>query len=133
MSRKLDGLVALRGRAGFASGANLIYATGGVAQGHIDHRFTTSNGANRFTQTDESQATGYQVGGGYERRLTDRVSLGVEYIYTNLKDDGHTVRAQGPVAATNPFILRNPAGTDFQRTEEDVKVHSFRVTAGWRF
>lgn len=133
MTRDLEYLVALRARGGFAFGGNLLYATGGVAQGQIDHKFFTNNAVNSFTQSSDDRATGYQVGGGFERMLTKDVTMGIEYIYTNLEDDSHKVRAQGPAPAANPFILVNGAGTDFRRSEEDFKIHSVKVTAAYRF
>ncbi len=133
MQRELESMIALRARGGYAFGDNLIYATGGVAQGRLDHTFSTSNTANTFTQTSDDRATGYQIGGGLEHRLTPNITLGAEYLFTSLKDDDHVVRAQGPAPATNPFILANSAGTDFRRSEEDFRVHSFRVTMGYRF
>jgi opacity protein-like surface antigen len=81
----------------------------------------------------DDQADGYQVGGGVEHKVTDQVSLGLEYLYTKLQDDGFRVRAAGPAPATNPFILGNAAGTDFRRSEEDFGVHQVRVTASYRF
>jgi outer membrane immunogenic protein len=133
MQRKLRSILALRARAGFALDRNLFYATGGVARGQLEHAFFTSNTANTFVQRSDDEANGYQWGGGYERQLTSDVTLGIEYLYTKLEDDSHVVRSQGPVAATNPFILVNPAGTDLRRSEEDFEVHSLRMTAGYRF
>lgn len=130
---KLKHLYALRLRGGYAFGDNLLYATGGVARGDIDHSFNTTNTANTFVQRGGSKADGYQYGAGYERKLTPDVTVGLEYIYTNLDDDKYVVRSQGPAAATNPFILVNAAGTDLRRSEDEFKMHSFRVTAAYRF
>lgn len=134
MTRELDGLVAARLRGGFAFGNTLAYATGGYAMGKIDHRFSTTNTANVFTQreSDEDYADGWQLGGGLEHQITPDVSLGLEYLYTSLQDDGARVRASGgPV--NGPFTATNVAGTDFQRTNEDFEVHSVRVAATYRF
>lgn len=132
-NRKLKNLFAARLRGGFAFGDNLVYATGGVAQGDVQHSFRTTNGANTFVQSGDDEARGYQYGGGFERKLTPDVTLGLEYIYTNLDDDDYTVRSQGPVAATNPFVIVNPNGTDLRRSEDELKFHAFRVTASYRF
>ena len=132
-TRKLDSVIALRLRGGYAFGDNLLYATGGAARGSVDHSFFTSNGVNTFRQSSSEDADGYQLGGGYERKLTPDVTLGVEYLYTSLDDEGSVVRAQGPAPATNPFILVNPNGVDMRRTEDEMNVHSLRVTASYRF
>jgi outer membrane immunogenic protein len=132
-SRKLHALGALRLRGGYAFGDNLVYGTGGVARGDFKRSFATTNTANRFTIDGGDDPQGYQLGAGVERRLTPDVTVGVEYLYTKLDDDGYVVRAQGPVAATNPFILVNAAGTDMRRAEEKFDFHSVRVTASYRF
>jgi len=133
MTRKLKGVAALRLRGGYAFGDNLIYATGGYAKGDVDHGFNTTNTANTFVSRGDEKASGYQLGGGYERKIAPEVTVGLEYIYTNLDDDDFRVRSQGPAAATNPFLLVNPAGTDFRRGEDELKYHSLRVTAAYRF
>jgi len=132
-TRKLDSVIALRLRGGYAFGDNLVYATGGAARGEVEHSFFTNNTANTFRQSDSDDANGYQVGGGFERQLTSDVTMGLEYLYTSLEDDSTVVRSMGPAPATNPFLLVNPAGTDFRRSEEDLNVHSVRVTASYRF
>lgn len=64
------------------------------------------------------------MGRRVERKITPEVTLGIEYLYTQLEDDGFVVRAAGPAAATNPFLITNTNGTDFRRSEEDFEVHS---------
>lgn len=132
-TRKLHAVGALRLRGGYAFGDNLIYGTGGVARGDFKRSFTTTNTANRFTISGGDEPDGYQLGGGFERKLTQDVTLGVEYLYTDLKDEGYVVRAQGPVAATNPFILVNANGTDMRRSDDKFDFHTVRVTASYRF
>lgn len=134
-NRKLNDLWAVRARGGYAMGDNLFYATGGYAQGNTQHSFTTTNGVNSFTRDGGGDANGYQLGLGYERKLTPNLTLGVEWLRTNLEDDDFTVRAgnSGTTPATNPFLLVNTAGTDFQRTSDKFKFDSYRVTASYRF
>lgn len=131
--RKLKHTYAARLRAGYAFGDNLLYGTGGVVRGDVEHSFNTTNVANTFVQRGDDKADGYQWGGGYERKLTDNVSVGMEYLYTKLDDDDYTVRSQGPVPANNPFVLVNANGTDLRRSDDEFKFHSFRVTANYRF
>lgn len=135
MLRKVDDLLAVRARAGFSfgDGDNLVYATGGYARASIENFFDTSNTVNTFVDNGDSDADGYQLGAGYERRLWNDWTLGLEYLFTSLDDDEHVVRAQGPAAATNPFLLANPAGTDFRRSDDDFELDSFRLTLGYRF
>lgn len=133
--RKTDDVLALRGRVGFVfgDGANLLYGTAGYARANVDNYFSTSNAVNTFVNNGSSDADGYQLGLGYERRFGEQWSLGVEYLHSRLDDEDFRVRAQGPAPATNPFILTNAAGTDFRRSDDEIKLDSFRITANWRF
>ena len=78
----------LRARLGYTVGEKaLIYATGGLAGG--DTRASASvivNGAGGVNWTGESEDTrfGWTVGGGAEFKLTEKVGLRAEYIYTEL-------------------------------------------------
>ena len=79
----------------------------------------TSNTANTFVESEEGMAWGYQVGGGLEVRFGGRWTAGGEYSWTTLNDaDRYTIRAQGPVPPTNPFILGNANGSDLRRADD---------------
>lgn len=134
-NRKLTDVWALRARGGYAFGETLAYVTGGFAQGSVDHSFSTTNTANSFTRTGGDDAKGYQIGLGVEHRFTPNISVGVEYLRTDLDDKGATVRAGnlGATPASNPFLISNPQGTNFQRSDDAIKVDSFRITAAYRF
>lgn len=132
-TREVKALGAFRARVGFGAERFLLYVTGGGAVGDLEHGFATSNTANTFSRDEESMAYGFQAGGGLEYKVMDRVTLSGEYLFTSLDDtDKFTVRAKGPVAATNPFILTNPAGTDFRRSDR-FKFQSIRAALNFRF
>lgn len=136
MLRKIDGIAALRARIGVVVGddeANLVYATAGGARASIENTFATSNGVNTFTDNGDTDASGHQLGLGYERRFGQAFTVGVEYLRTELDDGDYRVRAAGPAPATNPFILQNPNGTDFRRSDTDIELDSLRITASYRF
>lgn len=133
MTRDLNWTGAIRGRGGMAFDNILVYATGGYLRGSIDHSFSTSNTANTFTERGKGHASGYQIGGGLEWKLTPAWSVGAEYLYSNLNDDSYRVRAAGPAPATNPFILTNANGTDFRRSDDSFDYGSLRVTLTYRF
>ena len=137
MYRKVDGIFALRGRAGFAfgdGGDNLIYATAGWVHAKIETGFATSNGANAFSNNGGDNVDGQQYGVGYERRLGDRFTLGLEYMLTDIDDDGYRVQvARGTAPATNPFVIVNPNGTELRRSDTDFSFDSLRLTASYRF
>lgn len=134
-TRKLNDLWAVRARGGYAFGDSLIYATGGYAVGNMKHSFRTTNTVNAFPLTGGGDAKGYQLGVGFEHKLTDNISIGAEYLRTSLEDDDFGTRAanNGTTAATNPFLLVNPQGTDFLRTDDDFEFNSFKATVSYRF
>jgi outer membrane immunogenic protein len=132
MIRQMRGTAGLRARAGYAFGNTLLYGTGGGAWAKVRHSFVTSNGVNTFTSTSDDSVFGYRLGGGVEQKITQNFSIGVQYMFTSLKDE-HTVRAAGPAPATNPFIRVNAAGTDFTRSEKRFETQSVAITANFRF
>ncbi|WP_332049596.1 outer membrane protein [Phenylobacterium sp.] len=132
-TRELHALGAVRARGGYAFGGNLLYATGGYARGDFKRRFYTTNTANTFPVSGGDDPEGWQAGLGFDRKLTPDVTLGVEWLYTKLDDEGYVARAAGPVPATNPFVIVNGQGTDLRRTEDDFEFHSFRITTSYRF
>lgn len=135
LERELASVFALRGRVGFTfgDGDNLVYGTAGYAWASVENEFKTSNAVNTFTDTGDSDASGAQYGLGYERRMGEHFTLGLEYLMTDLQDDEYRVRAQGPAPATNPFIRVNANGTDFRRGNEDFDSSSLRLTLSYRF
>lgn len=133
LTRELDYSVQARARLGYAARGALFYATGGAAYGKIDNSFSTTNGANSFTNNGGSNSWGYSYGGGAEVKIARNFSLGLEYLYTNFVDDDFRVNVgPGTAPATNPFLL-NGGGTDFRRSDSDFDMHNIRLTAAFRF
>jgi len=137
-NRDLDDVMyALRAKVGHTVGDRMLaYVTGGVATAKVTDTFFTTNTANSFTPvTSEDDATGFQIGAGLETRLTERISLGLEYLYTSLDaGDGLTVRTgPGTAPPTNPFLIVNPSGTDQRRTSDEFAFHGVRVTLSAHF
>lgn len=135
-AREVDHNFAARGRLGVSpgDGRGLFYVTGGLAYGKIKHRFSTSNGANSFTQVnDDEYELGGQVGGGAELYFLPNVSVTLEYLYSNFDDEDYYVSVgQGTAPATNPFLL-NGGGTFMRPADTDIDLHSFRVGLNFRF
>lgn len=142
-TRDLESTAALRARVGLAFGQNsdwLGYVTAGAVRAKIENEFETSNAANGFVLngtgglTSSDDASGVQAGIGFERKIVDNVSIGLEYLRTRIKDDEARVRVtRGAAPATSPFILVNANGTDFRRSDEDFDIGSVRLTATFRF
>lgn len=135
-SREVDSIAAVRGRVGLDLGTWLPYVTAGYAVAQVDQTYSTSNMANSFTPTSsDGDADGWQAGAGLEKRLTDTVTVGVEYLYSDLDVNDQMVVRTGPgsAPATNPFLIVNPAGTDQIRANDTIRLHAIRVTAAYRF
>lgn len=126
----------LRLRAGYTpNGTTLFYATGGGAYAKIRNSFTTSNTANSFTGNGgRSDAWGWSAGGGVDQKLGRNFSVGLLYLYSNLKDNDYRVAVgRGTAPLTNPFLLVNANGTDLRRSDDKFTFHSIRATASFRF
>lgn len=132
--RSQDYYAQARLRAGYTPGGGILfYATGGGAWARLDNRFTTTNTANSFADNGRTNAWGWSAGGGAEAMLTDNISLGLEYLYTDLKDDDYTVAVgAGSAPATNPFLL-NGGGTNIQRSDPHFRTHGIRASVNLRF
>jgi outer membrane immunogenic protein len=134
MSREADYQANARLRAGYTPGGGaLFYITGGGAYARLDNKFTTTNTANSFADNGKTNAWGYTVGGGAELMLTNNIGLGLEYLYTDVKDNDYVVNVgPGTAPATNPFLL-NGGGTDIRRSDPHFRTHSVRGTLSYRF
>lgn len=77
----------LRPRVGFAVNNWLFYGTGGLAVGSVKHDYTEARpsvaGASR-TVSDSDTRAGWTAGAGVEYGSSDRWSLGLEYLYSDL-------------------------------------------------
>ncbi|MDX6804674.1 outer membrane protein [Terrihabitans rhizophilus] len=123
--RELNYLVTGRLRGGYAFDRFMVYATGGVAYGDIDYTFSTNSPAAFAGATEgDSDAWGYTVGAGAEMMLTQNISLGVEYLYTDLDVDTQTARFTSGAFAP---------GTDLRPSEDEFDFHTLRATMAYRF
>jgi len=133
LTREMRGAVGARARIGVDVQGALPYVTAGIVRAKVRSTFATTNTANAFATTGDNKLTGYRVGGGVERRFGP-VSLGLLYLYTNLKDDAFRVNVtRGTAPTSNPFVLTNPNGTQFRRSADRFKTHSAALTASFRF
>lgn len=135
-TRELDYAISARGRLGFSpgDGRGLFYVTGGVSYAKMDLGFTTTNGANSFTVTDDGEwVLGGQVGGGAELMLNRNFSIGIEYLYNSYDaDEAFVAVGPGTAGPTNPFLLES-GGTNMRTAESQFEFHSLRATASFHF
>lgn len=134
LSRSIKYAGGARARVGFTpNNATLFYGTGGLAYARVRNSFSTSNTTNSFISAGERNAYGYSAGGGVEQIVTNHFSIGLEYLYSSLKDNkGRVVVGQGNSPATNPFVLGGGT-TTFVRSHDRLNYNSIRVTAALRF
>ena len=133
LTRELDYSLGARVRAGYTAGPALLYATGGVAYARIDNSFSTTNTANSFANNGKTGSFGYSAGGGAEAKVTQNISVGVEYLYTNFTKDNFRVNVgPGTALPTNAFLLVS-GGTDFRRSDRDFDSHGVKLHLNYRF
>lgn len=101
MQSNIDAIATLRLRAGYATGSNLFYLTGGAAFVNAQHKAIYEDGGSCGTDGNtcsDSWRTGFAVGAGYEAMLTNNLSFKAEYLYigmptetlVNSGDDNYT-------------------------------------------
>jgi outer membrane immunogenic protein len=94
-NQRLDWLGTLRGRVGWLPvNPLLIYATGGLAYGHVEADTSfygsvanvagTTPGTGFTTVSDSSTRAGWTVGGGLEWKIATHWTIKGEYLYYNL-------------------------------------------------
>lgn len=122
---EIDWYGTLRARLGYAAGKNLFYATGGLAYGGLDGRIETrgQDGFSATLATPDETALGYAVGAGFERAVTETISLRGEYQFLHL-------------AQTATGRVLDPAGTDtgvIASSEVEANAHTFRIGLNYHF
>lgn len=80
-SSKINWYGTVRPRIGYAFDTTMIYATGGLAYGHIKYKGSVT-GVGSFDE-DKTKA-GWTVGAGVEHAFTDHVTAKLEYQYVDL-------------------------------------------------
>lgn len=125
----------VRGRAGYAADNTLFYGTFGGGYARIDRRFATTNTANAFSLSGDRDKFGFLGGGGIEQKISRHVSIGLEYMYHQYRDDDAQVRVtRGTANANNPFVLApNTTGTDIRRSDDKFRWSSIRGSVAFRF
>ena len=88
LAQDLEWLGTVRGRLGWAIGNGLLYATGGLAYGRVDYRYSYSLPGAAYAAKDSGSATqlGWTAGGGAEIAF-GQWSLKTEYLYYDLGEE----------------------------------------------
>jgi outer membrane immunogenic protein len=84
---KIDRYGTARARVGYAFGASLLYATGGLAYGHVSTDYIDPSNPTGTSNLHLGRTrAGYVVGAGWEHMVAGDWSLRLEYDYINLSD-----------------------------------------------
>ncbi|GGE24156.1 porin [Aureimonas endophytica] len=125
----------VRGKAGVAVDRVAVYGTGGLAYGKVNDgvsgngTFTSANGTTySATANSDKDQFGYAVGGGVDVLATQNVSLGLEYLYTDLGK----AQSQTNFAATSP-VAAGDASSFSAKTKTDLDFHTVMAKASYRF
>ena len=125
IERSLDSYATLGGRLGYlVQPATLIYGTAGLAIGQVDFAYAQpGSGAATTTSGGQDSDLGYTVGFGIENRVTERVSIGLEYSYVNLGGNDYTANLRnGPFSAAAPSTNAMGSDSDFDFGTIQLKV-----------
>jgi outer membrane immunogenic protein len=118
-------LATFRGRLGYAMNNWLLYATGGLAVGKVEHEVfqASSIPIGSRSISDSDTRAGWTVGGGVEWAFAPHLSLGAEYLYVDL----------GASTLSMPAQLVN--GLPYGATSVDFhdRSHIARVKLNYRF
>ncbi len=123
----LDNELSIGGRLGYlVTPATLIYGSIGYSRIELDDARLSVNvdGLGSFgTRVASSGAIdGFFLGGGIETKITDNISLKLDYRYTNGDSEQITLL---------PDVL--PEANDFVRAEIDPDIQTVRLSLDYRF
>ena len=110
----INWLGSLRGRLGLVSGSTLFYVTGGMAYGNVHVEQLTPTSLGPYSSGDEWKI-GWTAGGGIEHAISSRVSLKLEYRYTDL----------GQMSVYNPTLM--------MKEVNDLTSHAVRAGMSFKF
>jgi outer membrane immunogenic protein len=119
IGRDLDMLATLRGRIGYLVTDDLLFfATGGGAYGKVKFSYSQpGSAATTTTSGGQDSDFGYTVGGGVEAKLTERVSLAAEYLYTNLGGNDFRANLSGGAFGTGTTAVGERQKFDFHTVQ----------------
>jgi outer membrane immunogenic protein len=91
----------LRPRVGYAAGSALLYITGGLAYGNVDHGVSETVAGVTRSYSDSSTRVGWTLGGGIEWALNRNWTLGAEYLHIDLGSTTVSTAAAGAFLASS--------------------------------
>lgn len=129
-SGSVDWFGTARVRGGYATNTMLIYATGGIAFGHVDYDAFYNNGNNSIHLSGDNTQVGFVLGAGVEFALRSNWSLKFEYQYLNFGNQS----ASDSYSWTIPvYCAPDDTGTNTVRSNIDTDIHTLRVGLNYAF
>jgi outer membrane immunogenic protein len=119
----ISSLWTVTGRVGYAAGPILAYAKGGFASGRVRNRIedlTTAPCPACQVVSSTNWRDGYTIGGGVEYGITRNLSLGLEYMFTDLGSNNHS-------------LIRSNSGGAVENYRLDTQAHQFTARANYKF
>jgi len=123
-----DWFATVRGRAGWAIDATLLYVTGGLAVGDVKGSWdlASSNGYAKTASLSETRV-GWTVGAGVEHAFTPNWTVKVEYLYTDL----------GSLDYTSTYVPGStfaPPGANYvEHLSQDFTFHTVRIGLNYKW
>ncbi|MDB5506748.1 MAG: porin family protein [Devosia sp.] len=106
----------------------LAYVHGGITGGQVSYSFDSNTPATFASTGGTDFAVGYQVGAGLETKVSENISLGFEYGYTNLGEGDFNTRLTSGL-----FVVANPDGTDARGSDRSMDFHTIKGTLKFHF
>lgn len=126
--RSVDALGTLRLRVGYLFTERLLgYVTGGLAYADDEYRAVTNTPAT-VAFTGGNDDTAWAWGTGMEARVTERVSLGIEYLYYDLGEPDLVTNYSGPAAFSGVA-----GSTDARGSDRTFDFHTIQAKLSFRF
>jgi outer membrane immunogenic protein len=120
-SGRLSWFGTARGRVGFAWDRALLYATGGVAFGHVKyHQVMTDTFAFVANGSAKTDSAGWTVGGGIEYLVSPSWSIKAEYLFMDFGDKTFTFAEVGP---TPGFAVTTNQKSEFHTARIGLNYH----------
>jgi outer membrane immunogenic protein len=121
-SEQIDWFGTVRGKLGYAQNNWLVYATGGLAYGHVETSGSFAiPGALILPGSSNSTQVGWAAGGGMNYALTANWIVGVEYLYVDLGRVSYTETNPSSAAPAASLTVSNHAAAQIARATLDYK------------
>jgi len=120
-SARLNDVLTIGGRAGWAAGHWMPYVTGGYANAGFDFedRIPAAGGASALVEQAHARLGGWYIGGGVEWNVSPGWTAGIEYRHYDFGD--------------NTVIAHGPAGGALETVQFDATTDTISARLSWKF